>query len=137
MAALGARAVVVGANFRFGSRAGNLDARNFCGAFQKRFEFFRNRAWCDFLAGCLFDEFREFETDGKREIAEFRPRRGVGGQLLQFDAKHVARRRARLDLDDLQAMLVSIHIRLCQHEQFRRHAESSTNGKGVAPAEMP
>ena len=52
--------------------AGDLDARDFVDVFQLRLEFFGDCAWRQFLAGGLFDEFREFERDREGEVAKLR-----------------------------------------------------------------
>ncbi len=76
------------------TRARDLNPRNFRHAFQFRLELFGDRARRDLLARGLFDQFRELERNGKRNIAELRLRRRVGGELLQLNAKNFSRGRA-------------------------------------------
>jgi hypothetical protein len=74
------------------TRAGNLHALDFVELFQTWFEFFGDCAWRLFLTGGLFDQFCELESDREGEIAELRARRGLGCELLHFDAKNLLRR---------------------------------------------
>ena len=69
----------------------DLNLRDFLDVLKLRLELLRNRAWRLFLPRGLFDQLREFETNGERKVAELRTRRRVGRELLHLDAKQFPR----------------------------------------------
>jgi len=71
--------------------AGDFDARHLFDALKYRLESLGDRTRRDLLAGRLFDQFRQLERDGKREVAEFGARWRIGSELLHLDAKQLAR----------------------------------------------
>src|ERR1051326_6402270 len=70
--------------------AGDCDACDLVNVLEFGLEFFGDRTRCEFFAGGLFDEFREFKRNGKRDVAEFRFRWCVGVELLYLDAEDFA-----------------------------------------------